>query len=187
MKADSTMGASSGNTRGGPVFCFVSSFLQLHPICQSVSHHQSQASKQAISAHTILYVQYTQERTHARTYAPIVLTLYPTVPHSTTRFFSPIISICALLFPPFLSFHFFSFLSFCLLTPFIYTMIASLNFSVLFLLSPICSLAFVHFISSFFEFVLSPSSHSLSSLTLLFSLASPPLLKCGMIANNLEI
>ena len=170
------MGASSGNTRGGPVFCFVSSFLQLHPTCQSVT------TNQAISAHTILYVQYTQERTHARTYAPIVLTLYPTVPHSTTRFFSPIISICALLFPPPFPFIFFSFLSFCLLTPFIYTMIASLNFSVLFLLSPICSslLSFLNLSS------LRPPTLFHSSLSF-FSLASPPLLKCGMIANNLEI
>lgn len=128
------MGASSGNTRGGPVFCFVSSFLQLHPICQSVT------TNQAISAHTILYVQYTQERTHARTHIRADST--HTISYCTTQhhsLFFPIISICALLFPPPFPFIFFSFLSFCLLTPFIYTMIASLNFSVLFLLSPICS------------------------------------------------
>ena len=160
------MGASSGNTRGGPVFCFVSSFLQLHPICQSVTTNRKQASKQYLHIQYYTYNTPKNARTHARTYAPIVLTLYPTVPHSTTRFFSPSSRSVLCSFPPFpfLSFHFFfSFLSFCLLTPFIYTMIISLNFSVLFLLSPICPLAFV-----VFEFVLSPSSHSLSFLTLIF-------------------
>lgn len=148
----------------------------------SVSHHRKQESKQSLHIQYYTYNTPKNARTHARTYAPIVLTLYPTVPHSTTRFFSPIISICALLFPPPFPFIFFSFLSFCLLTPFIYTMIASLNFSVLFLLSPICSslLSFLNLSS------LRPPTLFHSSLSF-FSLASPPLLKCGMIANNLEI
>lgn len=150
----------------------------------SVSHHQSS------NLCTYNIIRTIHPRTHARTHIRADST--HTISYCTTQhhslFFPHHLDLCSALSSPFpfLSF-FFSFLSFCLLTPFIYTMIASLNFSVLFLLSPICSLAFVHFISSFFEFVLSPSSHSLSSLTLLFSLASPPLLKCGMIANNLEI
>ena len=133
------MGASSGNTRGGPVFCFVSSFLQLHPICQSVTTNRKQASKQAISAHTILYVQYTQERTHARTYAPIVLTLYPTVPHSTTRFFPPSSrSVLCSFLPPFLSFFFFIPVVLSFNPLHLYNDCFS-EFLGLFLLSPICS------------------------------------------------
>ena len=178
MKADSTMGASSGNTRSRLCFVFPPCTCTL-----SVSQSPSQARKQAISAHTILYVQYTQERTHARTHIRADST--HTISYCTTQhhsLFSPIISICALLFPPPFPFIFFSFLSFCLLTPFIYTMIASLNFSVLFLLSPICSslLSFLNLSS------LRPPTLFHSSLSF-FSLASPPLLKCGMIANNLEI
>ena len=126
----------------------------------SVSHHQSQASKQAISAHTILYVQYTQERTHARTHIRADST--HTISYCNTQhhslFFPHHLDLCSALSPPFLSFFFFI------------PVVLSFNpyndcfseFLGLFLLSPICSspLSFLNLSSL--------SSHSLSSLTLLF-------------------
>ena len=163
MKADSTMGASSGNTRGGPVFCFVSSFLQLHPICQSVTTNRKQASNLC----TYNIIRTIHPRTHARTHIRADST--HTISYCTTQhhslFFPHHLDLCSALSSP-LSFHFFSFLSFCLLTP---TMIASLNFSVLFLLSPICSslLSFLNLSS------LRPPTLFHSSLSF-FSLASPP-------------
>ena len=160
MKADSTMGASSGNTRGGPVFCFVSSFLQLHPICQSVTTNRKQASNLC----TYNIIRTIHPRTHARTHIRADST--HTISYCTTQhhsLFSPIISICALLFPPFLSFHFFFIPVVLSFNPLHLYNDCFSEFLGLFLLSPICSLAFV-----VFEFVLSPSSHSLSFLTLLF-------------------
>ena len=151
----------------------------------SVSHHQSQASKQAISAHTILYVQYTQECTHARTHIRADST--HTISYCNTQhhslFFPHHLDLCSALSPfPFLSFFFIP-------------VVLSFNpyndcFSeFLGLISPISYLllAFVHFISSFLNLSsLRPPTLFHSSLSFL-SLASPPLLKCGMIANNLEI
>ena len=163
------MGASSGNTRSR----LVRFILPATAPYLSVSHHQSS------NLCTYNIIRTIHPRTHARTHIRADST--HTISYLTTQhhslFFPHHLDLCSALSSP-LSFHFFSFLSFCLLTP---TMIASLNFSVLFLLSPICS-SLLSFLNLSFL-----SSHSPSFLTLLFSLASPPLLKCGMIANNLEI
>ena len=152
------MGASSGNTRSRLVFCFVSSFLQLHPICQSVTI----ASKKASNLCTYNIIRTIHPRTHARTHIRADST--HTISYCNTQhhsLFFPIISICALLFPPFLSFFFIPVvLSFNPLH--LYNECFS---EFLGLISPISYLLLAFVV---FEFVLSPSSHSLSFLTLLF-------------------
>ena len=153
------MGASSGNTRSRLCFVFPPCTCTL-----SVSQSPSQARKQAISAHTILYVQYTQERTHARTHIRADST--HTISYCTTQhhslFFPHHLDLCSALSSP-LSFHFFFIPVVLSFNPLhLYNDCFS---EFLGLISPISYLLLAFVV---FEFVLSPSSHSLSSLTLLF-------------------
>ena len=154
------MGASSGNTRGGPVFCFVSSFLQLHPICQSVTTNHKQASNLC----TYNIIRTIHPRTHARTHIRADST--HTISYCTTQhhslFFPHHLDLCSALSSP-LSFHFFFIPVVLSFNPLhLYNDCFS---EFLGLISPISYLLLAFVV---FDFVLSPSSHSLSFLTLIF-------------------